>query len=114
MSVILAKRALPKSLGGAPPPEVAAALAQLPNSFGQLGLASGEASLNIKAPGVSPASTGFESGTGAPCSCVQAKTSSSQLFVGMTRGRDRVTLLSGGAPAAAVANAGWARTFASN
>ena len=49
MSVILAKRALPKSLGGAPPPEVAAALAQLPNSFGQLGLASGEASLNIKA-----------------------------------------------------------------
>ena len=39
MSVILAKRALPKSLGGAPPPEVAAALAQLPNSFGQLGLA---------------------------------------------------------------------------
>lgn len=49
MSVILAKRALPKSLGGAPPPEVAAALAQLPNSFGQLALASGEASLNIKA-----------------------------------------------------------------
>lgn len=49
MSVILAKRALPKSLGGAPPPEVAAALAQVPNSFGQLGLASGEASLNIKA-----------------------------------------------------------------
>ena len=30
------------------------------------------------------------------------------LFVGMTRGRDRLTLLSGGAPAAAVANAGWA------
>lgn len=49
MNVILAKRALPKSLGGAPPREVAAALAQLPNSFGQLGLASGEASLNIKA-----------------------------------------------------------------
>jgi hypothetical protein len=49
MSVILAKRALPKSLGGAPPREVAAALAQLPNSFGQLGLASGDASLNIKA-----------------------------------------------------------------
>ena len=49
MSVIIAKRALPKSLGGAPPPEVAAALAQLPNSFGQLGLASGEVSLNIKA-----------------------------------------------------------------
>jgi hypothetical protein len=48
MSVILAKRALPKSLSGAPPPEVAAALAQLPNSFGQLGLASGAASLNIK------------------------------------------------------------------
>jgi hypothetical protein len=49
MSVLLAKRALPKSLGDAPPPEVAAALAQLPNSFGQLGLAGGGASLNIKA-----------------------------------------------------------------
>jgi hypothetical protein len=49
MSVILAKRALPKSLGSAPPPEMAAALAQLPQAFGQLALASGEASLNIRA-----------------------------------------------------------------
>ena len=49
MSVLLAKRALPRSLGDAPPPEVAAALAQLPGAFGQLGLAAGDASLNIKA-----------------------------------------------------------------
>lgn len=48
MSVLLAKRALPRSLD-APPPEVAAALAQLPGAFGQLGLASGEVHLNIKA-----------------------------------------------------------------
>jgi hypothetical protein len=34
---------------GAPPPEVAAALAQLPSAFGQLGLAGGAASLNIMA-----------------------------------------------------------------
>ena len=49
MTVLLAKRALPRSLGGAPPPEVASALADLPNGFGQLGLAAGAASLNIKA-----------------------------------------------------------------
>ena len=49
VSVLLAKRALPRSLGDAPPPEVAAALAQLPGAFGQLGLAAGDASLNIKA-----------------------------------------------------------------
>src|SRR3954471_21098062 len=48
VSVLLAKRALPRSLN-APPPEVAAALAQLPSAFGQLGLASGEAHLNITA-----------------------------------------------------------------
>lgn len=49
MSVLLAKRALPRSLGAAPPPEVAAALARLPDAFGQLGLSSETASLNIKA-----------------------------------------------------------------
>jgi hypothetical protein len=49
VSVLLAKRALPRTLGDAPPPEVAAALAQLPAAFGQLGLAAGDASLNIKA-----------------------------------------------------------------
>jgi hypothetical protein len=49
MSVLLAKRALPRSLGDAPPPEVAAALSQLPTAFGQLGLSSGGAALNIKA-----------------------------------------------------------------
>ena len=49
MSVLLAKRALPRSLGDTPPPEVAAALAQLPHAFGQLALASGETHLNIKA-----------------------------------------------------------------
>jgi hypothetical protein len=48
VSVLLAKRALPRSLGDAPPPEVAAALAQIPSAFGQLGLASGTANLNIK------------------------------------------------------------------
>jgi hypothetical protein len=49
VNVLLAKRALPRSLGDAPPPEVAAALSQLPTAFGQLGLASGGAALNIKA-----------------------------------------------------------------
>jgi AAA domain len=49
LSVLIAKSALPRSLGDAPPPEVAAALAQLPGAFGQLGLATGDASLNIKA-----------------------------------------------------------------
>lgn len=49
MTVLLAKRALPRSLGDTPPPEIAAALAQLPGAFGQLGLASGTTHLNIKA-----------------------------------------------------------------
>ena len=49
MSVLLAKRALPRSLGDAPPPDVAAALASLPDAFGQLGLSSAAANLNIKA-----------------------------------------------------------------
>src|SRR3954454_15751991 len=48
MAVYLAKRALPRAMEE-PPPEIAAALAQLPSAFGQLGLASGEAHLNIKA-----------------------------------------------------------------
>ena len=49
MSVLLAKRALPRSLGSAPPAEIAAALAHLPGAFGQLGLASGAVGLDIKA-----------------------------------------------------------------
>ena len=48
-SVLLAKRALPKALGDVPPPEVAAALVQLPDAFGQLGLQADAANLNIKA-----------------------------------------------------------------
>lgn len=49
MSVLVAKRALPRSLGDAPPAEVASALAKLPAAFGQLGLQADGANLNIKA-----------------------------------------------------------------
>src|SRR4051794_24474784 len=49
MSVLLAKRALPRALGEVPPPDVAAALARLPEGFGQMGLQTEGANLNIKA-----------------------------------------------------------------
>lgn len=78
MAVYLAKRALPKSLGGAPPPHVAGALAQLRSSFGQLGLASGEASLNIKALRGQPGLYRLRVGDWRADSCLRAKTSSSQ------------------------------------
>src|SRR4051812_24736350 len=47
--VLLAKRALPRSVGDSPPPEVAEALAQLPEAFGQISLQAEGANLNIKA-----------------------------------------------------------------
>src|SRR4051794_32794536 len=49
VSVLLAKRALPRPVADPPPPDIAAALARLPDAFGQLGLAAGDANLNIKA-----------------------------------------------------------------
>lgn len=47
MAVLLAKRALPRTLD-APPPEVAEQLAQLPNGFGQQALDGPALSLNLK------------------------------------------------------------------
>ena len=46
---MLAKRALPRSLGERPPDEVSAALAALPRAFGQLGLRDDAPTLDIKA-----------------------------------------------------------------
>ena len=49
MKVGLAKRALPRQLAGQMPDGLAAALASLPQGFGQMGLAGGGANLSIKA-----------------------------------------------------------------